>query len=149
MPRPHKYPPELRERATRMVFEMRERTGERRGAIARVADQLGIHREALRGWIRQAEIDGGQRPGVPTEERQRIAELEREVRELRRANEILKAASAFSPRSSTVPRRGDPDDRCPPGPLRGRADLPGGRRRRAGQHLLGCQAAATVSPTPA
>jgi transposase len=78
-----------------MVFEMRERTGERRGAIARVADQLGIHREALRGWIRQAEIDGGQRPGVPTEERQRIAELEREVRELRRANEILKAASAF------------------------------------------------------
>jgi transposase len=78
-----------------MVLEMRERTGERRGAIARVADQLGIHREALRGWIRQAEIDGGQRPGVPTEERQRIAELERENRELRRANEILKAASAF------------------------------------------------------
>ena len=78
-----------------MVFEMRERTGERRGAIARVADQLGIHREALRGWIRQAEIDGGQRPGVPTQERQRIAELEREVRELRRANEILKAASAY------------------------------------------------------
>jgi transposase len=95
MPRPHKYPSELRERATRMVLEMRERTGERRGAIARVADQLGIHREALRGWIRQAEIDGGQRPGVPTEERQRIAELERENRELRRANEILKAASAF------------------------------------------------------
>jgi transposase len=78
-----------------MVFEMRERTGERRGAIARVADQLGIHREALRGWIRQAEIDGGQRPGVPTQERQRIAELERENRELRRANEILKAASAY------------------------------------------------------
>jgi transposase len=78
-----------------MVLEMRERTGERRGAIARVADQLGTHREALRGWIRQAEIDGGQRPGVPTEERQRIAELEREVRELRRANEILKAASAY------------------------------------------------------
>jgi transposase len=77
------------------VFELRERTGERRGAIARVADQLGIHREALRGWIRQAEIDGGQRPGVPTEERQRIAELERENRELRRANEILKAASAY------------------------------------------------------
>jgi transposase len=78
-----------------MVFEVRERTGERRGAIARVADQLGIHREALRGWIRQAEIDGGTRAGVSTEEGQRIAELEREVRELRRANEILKAASAF------------------------------------------------------
>jgi transposase len=77
------------------VFELRERTGERRGAIARVADQLGIHREALRGWVRQAEIDDGQRPGVPTQERQRIAELERENRELRRANEILKAASAY------------------------------------------------------
>jgi transposase len=77
-----------------MVFEMRERTGERRGAIARVADQLGIHREALRGWIRQAEIDGGQRPGVPTSERQRIAELERENRELRRANEILNNSSS-------------------------------------------------------
>jgi transposase len=95
MPRPFKYPAELRERATRMVFEVRQQTGERRGAIARVADQLGIHREALRGWVRQAEVDGGQRPGVPTEERQRIAELERENRELRRANEILKAASAF------------------------------------------------------
>ena len=78
-----------------MVFVVRERTGERRGAIARVADQLGIHREALRGWIRQAEIDGGTRAGVSTEEGQRIAELEREVRELRRANEILKAASAL------------------------------------------------------
>jgi transposase len=63
--------------------------------VARVADQLGIGREALRGWVRQAEVDAGQRPGLPTAERQRIAELEREVRELRRANEILKAASAF------------------------------------------------------
>jgi transposase len=95
MPRPFKYPAELRERATRMVFEVRQQTGERRGAIARVADQLGIHREALRNWINQAEVDGGQRPGIPTVERQRIAELEREVRELRRANEILKAASAY------------------------------------------------------
>jgi transposase len=95
MPRPFKYPPELRERAVRLVFEMRERTGEQRGAIARVAEQLGVHKEALRGWIRQAEIDRRTRPGVPTQERQRIAELERENRELRRANEILKAASAF------------------------------------------------------
>ena len=65
------------------------------GEIARVAGQLGVHREALRTWIRQAEIDGGQRPGVTTEDARRIAELEREVRELRRANEILKAASAY------------------------------------------------------
>ena len=104
MPRPHKYPPELRERATRMVFEMRERTGERRGAIARVADQLGVNRETLRTWVKQAEIDGGQRPGIPTAERQRIAELEREVRELRRANDILKAASAYFAAEPDRPR---------------------------------------------
>ena len=57
--------------------------------------QLGIHPEALRTWIRQAEIDGGTRPGTTTDDKQRIAELERENRELRRANEILKAASAY------------------------------------------------------
>ncbi|MFF7234704.1 transposase, partial [Streptomyces sioyaensis] len=59
------------------------------------ADQLGVNREAVRTWVRQAEIDGGKRPGTSTVETQRIAELERENRELRRANEILKAASAF------------------------------------------------------
>src|SRR4029450_4502877 len=108
MSAPAKYPAELRARATRMVFEMRERTGERRGAIARVADQLGIHREALRGWIRQAEIDGGQRPGTSIQDRQRIAELERENRELRRANEILKAASAFFAAELDRPRTRSP-----------------------------------------
>jgi transposase len=95
MPALRKYPDELRQRAVRMVFEVREQTGQRPGAIARVADQLGVNRETLRNWIRQAEVDGGQRPGVTTTEQQRILELEREVRELRRANEILKAASAF------------------------------------------------------
>jgi transposase len=60
-----------------------------------VARQLGVHPEALRTWVRQAEIDGGIRPGTTTEESRRIAELERENRELRRANEILKAASAY------------------------------------------------------
>jgi transposase len=90
-----KYPDELRERAVKMVFEVRERDGKGRGEIARVAGQLGVHREALRTWIRQAEIDGSQRPGRTTGDKQRIAELEREVRELRRANEILKAASAY------------------------------------------------------
>jgi transposase len=95
MSAPRKYPQELRDRALRMVFEVRQQTGQRVGAIARVADQLGVHREALRGWVRQAEIDQGQRPGVSTAEQQRIAELERENRELRRANEILKAASAY------------------------------------------------------
>jgi transposase len=95
VPAPKKYPDELRERAVRMVFEMRERTGQRKGAIARVGEQLGINPETLRNWINAAEVDAGQRPGTTTEDRQRISELEREVRELRRANEILKTASAF------------------------------------------------------
>jgi len=69
-----------------MVFEIRERDGKGRGEIARVAGQLGVHREALRTWIRQAEIDGGMRPGASTDDARRIAELERENRELRRAN---------------------------------------------------------------
>jgi transposase len=78
-----------------MVLETIEQTGERFGAITRVARQLGIGAESLRGWVRQAEVDGGCRPGVTSEERRRIAELERENRELRRANEILKAAAGF------------------------------------------------------
>ena len=90
-----RYPPELRERAVRMVLETIEQTGERFGVITRVARQLGIGSESLRGWVRQAEVDGGRRPGMTTAEQQRITELEREVRELRRANDILKAASAF------------------------------------------------------
>jgi transposase len=90
-----KYPEELRERAVKMVLEVREREGKGHGEIARIGRQLGIHPEALRTWIRQAEIDGGTRPGITTDDKQRIAELEREVRELRRANEILKAASAY------------------------------------------------------
>ena len=94
-PSQKRYPPEQRERAVRMVLETIEQTGERFGVITRVAHQLGIGTESLRSWVRQAEVDGGRRPGVTSEERRRIAELEREVRELRRANEILKAASAF------------------------------------------------------
>ena len=90
-----RYPPELRERAVRMVLETMEQTGERVGVITRIARQLGIGSESLRSWVRQAEVDGGQRPGVTTSERQRIAELERENRELRRANEILRAAASF------------------------------------------------------
>jgi transposase len=90
-----KYPDELRERAVKMVFEIRERDGKGHGELARVGRQLGVHPEALRSWVKQAEIDGGERSGTTTGDNQRIAELEREVRELRRANEILKAASAY------------------------------------------------------
>lgn len=92
---PRKYSLELRERAVRMVFELREQTGEKTGTIARVADRLGVHREALRTWVRQVEVDDGKRSGTTTSDARRIAELERENRELRRANEILKAASAY------------------------------------------------------
>ena len=95
-PSQRRYPPELRERAIRMVLETIEQTGERFGVITRVARQLGVGSESLRTWVRQAEVDGGRRPGVTSEERRRIAELEREVRELRRANDILKAASPRS-----------------------------------------------------
>jgi transposase len=90
-----RYPPEIRERAIRMVREAIAEGGESFGVVTRVARQLGIGVESLRNWVKQAEIDGGQRLGVTTEERRRIAELERENRELRRANEILKSASAF------------------------------------------------------
>src|SRR5215831_15130329 len=79
------YPAELRERAVRMVFEVRAETDNPRGSIARVAERLGINKETLRNWVAQAEVDDGQRPGTTTGDKQRIAELEREVRELRRA----------------------------------------------------------------
>lgn len=95
MPAQRKYPDELRERAVRMVLEIRQREGKGGGELARVGRQLGVHPEALRGWVKQAGIDSGTRPGTTSEDARRIAELEREVRELRRANEILKAASAY------------------------------------------------------
>lgn len=94
-PAQKRYPPELRERAVRMVHETIKQRGDRFGVITEVARKLGVGPESLRNWVRQAEIDGGARAGITTEERRRIAELEREVRELRRANEILKAAAAF------------------------------------------------------
>jgi transposase len=92
---PRKYSVELQQRATRMALEARRDPESSRGAIKRVADQLGIHPEALRNWVRQAEVDEGVRPGTTTDDGQRLAELERENRELRRANEILRTASAF------------------------------------------------------
>jgi len=95
MAAPKKYPDELRERATRMAIELRGDLETRPGAIARVSEQLGINRETLGNWVRQAEIDGGVRPGTTSSDAQRLVELERENRELRRANHILKTASAF------------------------------------------------------
>ena len=90
-----KYPPELRERATRMAVDARQDPATKTGALRRVAEQLGVHPEALRTWVKRAETDEGLRPGATSDEQKRITELEREVRELRRANQILKSASAF------------------------------------------------------
>ncbi len=78
-----------------MVFEVREATGESRGAVARVAKHLGVHPEALRHYVRRAEVDAGHRPGTTSSDAARLSELERENRELRRANAILRSASAF------------------------------------------------------
>ena len=90
-----RYPPELKERAVRMVFETIAETGERHGVIGRVAKQLGIGDQSLRTWVAQAEIEGGKRAGLTAEERAELKQLRKEVRELRRSNEILKSASAF------------------------------------------------------
>ena len=95
MAAPRKYPDEPRERAIRMAVDLRRDPATRTGALRRVGEQLGVNPETLRNWVAQAEIDQGHRPGVTSAEAQRIAELEREVRELRRANEILRTASAF------------------------------------------------------
>jgi transposase len=90
------YPPELRERAVRMVFEVPPNYDSQWAAINAVAQKLGVGTaETVRKWVRQAEVDAGQRVGASSEESAEIKRLRREVAELRRANEILKAASAF------------------------------------------------------
>ena len=95
VPTTRRYSFEFKERAVRMVRQLGEETGERKGTIGRVADQLGCGVESLRSWVKQDEIDRGETGGVATVEAERIRELERENRELRRANAILKSASAF------------------------------------------------------
>jgi transposase len=85
----------MRDRAVRMVFEAEQHCGSQWEAICSVADKLGPTAETIRKWVRRVEIDEGRRPGLTTDERERLRALERENRELRRANEILKAASAF------------------------------------------------------
>jgi transposase len=90
-----RYPQELRERAVRMVFEHRKQYASEWAAIRSLAEKFGTTPETLRLWVRRAEVNGGKRPGVTSDQHDRILELERENKELRRANEILKAASAF------------------------------------------------------
>jgi transposase len=95
MGRPSKYSPELRERAVRMVFDHGAEHASQWATIRSVGDKLGISTEALRRWVRQAERDRGERPGLSTDERAELKRLQREVFELKRANEILKKAAAF------------------------------------------------------
>lgn len=95
MARPKKYSPEVRERAVRMVREHGPEHASQWAAITSIAGKFGCTPETLRGWVRQEERDRGQRSGLTTDERQRMKELEREVRELKRANEILQTASAY------------------------------------------------------
>ena len=95
MARPSKYSPELRERAVRMVFEHAHEHPSQWAAMRSIAEKLGCTTEALRRWVRQVERDRGERPGLTTDERQRLKQLERENFELKRANEILKKAAAF------------------------------------------------------
>jgi transposase len=95
MSRPSKYSPELRERAVRMVCDHAGDYPSEWAAMRSIAEKLGCTTEALRRWVRQAERDRGKRPGLTTDERQRLKQLERENFELKRANEILKKAAAF------------------------------------------------------
>jgi transposase len=95
MARPRVYPDEFRQRAVRLLREWREARGVEEGGLRAVCKQLNLNPETLRRWYIEAETEEGRRPGLTKAERSRVAELERENRELRRANEILKSAAAF------------------------------------------------------
>jgi transposase len=102
----HRYPQELRERAVRLVAESREEYESEWAAIESVATKLGIgSSETLRKWVRRAEVDAGQRPGVTCQESAEVRRLRAENRELRRANEILKAAAGFFAAELDRPQR--------------------------------------------
>ena len=124
MAAPKKYPDELRERATRLTVEARQDPGRKAGAIQRIGEQLGINPETLRGWVKQAEIDAGERPGTTSVEAARIAELERENRELRPRRAVHGRAADARRGNPGHPARQDPQDhfrsgrgdRAAPGP---------------------------------
>ena len=129
-PTTRRYSPEEKAAAVRMVRALRAELGTEHGTVHRVAAQLGYGTESVRSWVRQADIDEGQVPGVSTSEAARLRELEQEIRELKRANEILKRAASFlgevstaSTRSSRVHRR-QPRRCCRRPAFGGRAHLP-------------------------
>lgn len=94
-PTTRRYSPEEKARAVRLVRQLRKELGTTHGTVRRVADQIGCGVESLRIWVKQSDIDDGVEPGVTTADAKRIRELEQEIRELRRANDLLKRASAF------------------------------------------------------
>jgi len=100
-----RYTREQKDQAVRLVRKLRAETGERHGAVKRVADQLGYGTESVRTWVHQADVDEGVRAGTTTDDVARIKQLEQENRELRRANEILKRASAFFAAELDRPQR--------------------------------------------
>ena len=124
-----RYPSELKERAVRMVLDLRRTDPNDKGVVSRVARQLGVGTESLRTWVTRAEIEEGQRPGMTEAERSELKELRKEVKELRRANDILQAAASFFGAASTVDRKSRCVHRRPPGQrdrwaqVGGRADL--------------------------
>lgn len=93
--KPRHFDAEFKERGVRLVLEWRRARNRDDGGLVEIGSQLGVHPETLRNWVNRTQVDAGRRPGTTTADAQRIAELEREVRELRRANDILKAASVF------------------------------------------------------
>lgn len=104
-PTARRYTPEEKEQAVRMVRTLRAELGTSQGTVKRVARQLGYGIESVRSWVKQAEIDSGETPGVTTSEAARITQLEQENRELRRANSILRSASAFFAAELDRPQR--------------------------------------------
>ncbi|MEV6602026.1 transposase [Actinoplanes sp. NPDC051346] len=140
MAAPKKYPDELRARAVRLYRE-----SEPRPVIRKLAEQLGVHHEALQNWIRQDKADRGQRDDRPTTEmNEENRRLRRENAELRRINEVLKAASAFSPRSATRPGVGREVRRRTSWPLRGRTPATGPGHQRVDLLRLGPPGRAAV-----
>jgi transposase len=94
-PSTKRYPPELKERAVRMVLDLQRQDLADKTVISRVARQLGVGLESLRTWVKQAAVDAGTRPGVTSTEHDELVELRKEVKELRRSNDILQAAASF------------------------------------------------------
>ena len=104
-PQSRRYSPSEKEQAVRMVMALRAELGTTQGTVKRVAQQLGYGVESVRGWVKQAEIDSGQMPGVTTADQARIRELEQELREVNRANAILRSAATFFAAELDRPRR--------------------------------------------